>query len=70
VKKIPVAIVQCVPSAFFDEEMEDDPHWTGFFPCFCCKLRYMVLHNCSPNSESCWCWNFFRHCSYSSGHSR
>jgi hypothetical protein len=26
VKKIPVAIVQCVPSAFFDEEMEDDPH--------------------------------------------
>jgi hypothetical protein len=52
VKKVSVVIVQRVPSAFYDEEMEDEPRLTGFFSCIYCTLRSGVHRVCTPSSEN------------------
>jgi hypothetical protein len=52
VKKISADVVQLVPSAFSDEEMEDEPRRTGFFSCFCYELSFGVHCSCTPSSEN------------------
>jgi hypothetical protein len=52
VKKIAVATVQRIPSAFSDDEMIEGPHPTGFSSCLWCDLRLGVRRGCSPGSEN------------------
>jgi hypothetical protein len=51
VKKIVVVVVQCVPSAFSDDEMTGEPRPTGFSSCLWCDLRFSVRRNYTPGSE-------------------
>jgi hypothetical protein len=52
VNKIVVATIQCVPLAFLDDEMTEEPRPIGFSSCLWCDLRYGVRHNYSPDSEN------------------
>jgi hypothetical protein len=52
VKKISAAVVQRVPLAFSDEEMENEPRRTGFFFCICCDLGFNVHRACTPSYEN------------------
>jgi hypothetical protein len=52
VKKVVIATVQCVPSAFSDDEIIDELHLTGFSSCLWCDLRLNVRRRCTPSSEN------------------
>jgi hypothetical protein len=52
VKKIVVATVQRVPSAFSDDEMTDKLRPTSFSCCLWCDLRLNVHRSCTPGSEN------------------
>jgi hypothetical protein len=52
VKKIVVATVQRVPSAFSDDEMTDEPRPTGFSSCLWCDLRFGIHRGYSLGSEN------------------
>jgi hypothetical protein len=52
VKKISIAIIQCVPSAFSDDEMTDELHPTGFSSCLWCDLRFNVRRSYTLGSEN------------------
>jgi hypothetical protein len=51
-KKVVVAVVQCAPPTFSDDEMIDEPLQTGFSSCLWCDLRFGVHHDYTPNSEN------------------
>jgi hypothetical protein len=52
VKKIVVATVQCVLSAFFDDEITEEPRPTGFSSCLWCDLRFSVRRGYILGSEN------------------
>jgi hypothetical protein len=51
VKKVVVAEVRRVPSAF-DDDMIVKPSRKGFFSCLCPDLRFDVRRHCTPGSEN------------------
>jgi hypothetical protein len=51
-KKVSAVVVQCVPSAFSDEEVEDEPRRTSLFSYIFCKMRSGVHFVCTPSSEN------------------
>jgi hypothetical protein len=51
IKKIAVAEVRCVPSAF-DDDMIVKPSHKGFFSCLWPDLRFDVRRHCTPGSEN------------------
>jgi hypothetical protein len=52
VKKIVVATVQRVSSAFSDDQTNEEPRLTSFSSCLWYDLRFGVRHNYSPGSEN------------------
>jgi hypothetical protein len=52
VKKIVVATVQRVPSAFSDDEMTEESRLTSFSSCFWCDLRFSIRRSYTPGSEN------------------
>jgi hypothetical protein len=47
-----VAIIQRVALVFSDDEAEGEPRQSGYFPCFCCMLRWGLHSVCTPGSET------------------
>jgi hypothetical protein len=52
VKKIVAAEVWHVPSAFFDDDMIDEPRPKGFSSWLWCDLRFNIRRSYSPGSEN------------------
>jgi hypothetical protein len=52
VKKVIAVVVQCVPSAFSDDEMTDEPRPIGFSSCLWCDLRFVVRCGYTPGSKN------------------
>jgi hypothetical protein len=51
-RKIVVAIVRRIPSAFSNDEMTDELRPIGFSSCLWCDLRFNVRRSCTPGSEN------------------